>query len=104
MMRALHADPADNVVVAVQPVRAGDVLSVEQELVVTASEEIPMGHKIALRDIPAGEAVIKYGVPIGRASQDIPRGAHVHIHNIEDITEELCKEYDAEYRRRAGAK
>lgn len=103
-MRALHADPADNVAIVVQPVRAGDMLSVEQDLVITASEEIPMGHKIALRDIPAGKSVIKYGVPIGRASQDISMGAHAHVHNIEDITEELCKEYDAEYRRRAGAK
>ena len=103
-MRALHADPADNVAIVVQPVKAGDVLSVEHELVVTAEEEIPTGHKIALRDIPAGEAVIKYGVPIGRATKNIPVGTHAHVHNIEDITEELCREYDEEYRRRAGAK
>ncbi len=40
------------------------------------------GHKIALTDIKAGENVIKYGYPIGRAAEDIPAGAHVHTHNI----------------------
>ena len=40
------------------------------------------GHKYALRDIRAGEAVIKYGYPIGRATADIPAGAHVHTHNL----------------------
>lgn len=44
--------------------------------------EIPLGHKIALRDIAAGERVIKYGVAIGKASQDIKRGEHVHVHNL----------------------
>ncbi len=40
------------------------------------------GHKYAIRDIRAGEAVIKYGYPIGRATADIPAGAHVHSHNL----------------------
>ena len=40
------------------------------------------GHKIALTDIKAGENVIKYGYPIGHATEDIPAGAHVHTHNI----------------------
>ncbi|MBQ3133465.1 MAG: altronate dehydratase [Clostridia bacterium] len=40
------------------------------------------GHKVALTDIKAGEKVIKYGYPIGVASEDIPQGAHVHSHNL----------------------
>ncbi len=44
---------------------------------------IPFGHKAALRDIPAGAAVVKYGVVIGHASSDIPAGAHVHVHNVD---------------------
>lgn len=44
--------------------------------------DVPAGHKRALRDIQKGEAVIKYGYPIGRASAMIPAGAHVHTHNL----------------------
>ena len=40
------------------------------------------GHKYALRDIPAGGEVVKYGMPIGHATQNIPRGGHVHVHNL----------------------
>lgn len=42
---------------------------------------IPFGHKVALRAITFGQPVIKYGVAIGVATQDIPQGAHVHVHN-----------------------
>jgi altronate dehydratase len=46
------------------------------------AETLPLGHKIALRPIPNGERVIKYGVSIGSATIDIPTGAHVHVHNM----------------------
>lgn len=42
---------------------------------------IPFGHKVALRPIQAGQPVVKYGVTIGTATQDIETGAHVHVHN-----------------------
>ncbi|NBP39258.1 MAG: D-galactarate dehydratase [Betaproteobacteria bacterium] len=42
---------------------------------------IPFGHKVALRPIRAGQPVVKYGVTIGKATQDIETGAHVHVHN-----------------------
>ena len=45
-------------------------------------EKIERGHKVALKDIAAGEAIIKYGVRIGHASQPIARGAWVHLHNL----------------------
>ncbi len=44
-------------------------------------EPVPFGHKVARRAIAAGEAVIKYGVPIGTAIHDIQPGDHVHVHN-----------------------
>ena len=48
-------------------------------------EEIPYGHKFALRDIPKGEEVFKYGEVIGRSTSDIPSGKHVHVHNVESL-------------------
>lgn len=42
---------------------------------------IPFGHKVALREIRSGEPIIKYGVPIGVATNDISPGMHVHVHN-----------------------
>ena len=47
-----------------------------------ASENISRGHKIALRGIAANEAVMKFGVRIGHATQPIQRGAWVHLHNL----------------------
>ena len=75
--RALQLDPADNVAVAVTPLEAGEVV-----LDVPLREGIRFGHKLALRDIPAGEPILKYHEVIGRASRDIPAGAHVHVHNV----------------------
>jgi len=74
----LVIDPRDDVAVALRPVMAGD--PVAEGLVATA--DIPAGHKVALRAIAAGEAVRKYGWPIGRATQAIAAGAHVHSHNL----------------------
>jgi altronate dehydratase small subunit len=45
-------------------------------------EPISRGHKVALKDIAAGQAVVKFGVSIGRATQPIRRGAWVHLHNL----------------------
>ncbi|WP_238014439.1 altronate dehydratase family protein [Dactylosporangium sp. AC04546] len=50
--------------------------------VVAAVEDIPAGHKVAVRPVAAGAAVHKYGEVIGRARQDIAPGAHVHLHNL----------------------
>jgi altronate dehydratase len=47
----------------------------------TLADAVPFGHKVARRAIAQGQAVIKYGVAIGTATQDIPAGAHVHVHN-----------------------
>ncbi|MCL2544784.1 MAG: altronate dehydratase family protein, partial [Clostridia bacterium] len=67
---------ADSVGVAIAPLRAG-----ERHQGVMLLENIPAGHKFALRDMPAGEQVIKFRAPIGHATADIAAGAWVHTHN-----------------------
>ena len=67
--------------VALEPLSAGAVLDLPDGPV-TALEDIPAGHKIALRDIAENENIIKYGFPIGHAVKPIPMGSHVHIHNL----------------------
>ena len=73
----LHA--RDNVLVAAGRIPAGQRLAAEG---VTTREAIGSGHKIAARDIKAGEPVLKYGQSIGAATADIAAGAHVHVHNL----------------------
>ena len=74
----------DMVAVALKPLKAGETVSCG-DTEVTLLDDLPMGHKTALRDIRAGEAVIKYGFPIGEATQDIARGQHVHTHNLRTL-------------------
>jgi len=72
----------DNVATAKSVVRTGTLLELPGGKKVEAREEIPFAHKIALRKISRGEAVIKYGERIGRATRAIQPGAWVHIHNV----------------------
>ena len=51
--------------------------------VVQARDEIPYGHKMATKPISKGDPVIKYGLSIGSALEDIQPGNHVHVHNVE---------------------
>jgi (2R)-sulfolactate sulfo-lyase subunit alpha len=80
-----HHD-GDDVGVAVVDVEPGSAHGMFQDSerteTVTVTEAVPLGHKIALRDLRAGQDVIKYGVRIGTARDDIAVGAHVHVHNI----------------------
>ena len=62
------------------------------------------GHKYADRDIKAGELVIKYGQPIGHATEDIQKGEHVHTHNLRtNLSGKLSYEYTEGERRASGA-
>jgi len=70
---------ADNVALALEDISAGEEFSA---LSLTAADAVPAGHKIAITDIGEGEAVFKYGSPIGHASRDICKGRHVHVHNL----------------------
>jgi len=76
---ALRLNAADNVVIAMRRLAAGERLDGEA---LAAAEAIASGHKIAVRPIRAGETVRKYGQVIGAATADIAPGAHVHTHNL----------------------
>jgi len=78
---AVHLRPQDNIAVAARPLQAG--LDIQhQGATLKLAGRIGLGHKLALSDIKKGEAIYKYGQIIGFASQDIPAGAHVHVHNV----------------------
>ena len=67
----------DNVAVVLRPFKKGEVVAG-----VTLKMDIPQAHKVALKPIKKGENVIKYGFPIGHATEDIDVGEHVHTHNV----------------------
>jgi altronate dehydratase small subunit len=79
---ALRMTPEDDVATALKDLAVGHRLSVEGRSVELA-DEVPFGHKFALRAIGAGEEVTKYGYVIGRATEDIEPGEWVHVHNVE---------------------
>jgi len=81
MKPALVISDRDNVATALEPLEAGRSIDAGGRSVV-ARELIPSGHKIALVDIEAGGAVVKYGSAIGTATSAIQAGAHVHTHNL----------------------
>ena len=72
-MKTIKINPADNVAVALEPLKAGETVNVEG-LEVTATGDIPAGHKLLLQDLKAGENVIKYGYPIGHLKEDHRKG------------------------------
>jgi len=79
--------PEDNVgVVVVEDLKAGTkMLGVITEndttIHVTAKHDIPIGHKVALKDLKEGDTVIKYGEDVGRMTGSAKQGEHVHVHN-----------------------
>ncbi len=84
----IRIHPADDVAVAVHDIPAGMELALG-DLRVRALEEIPKGHKIALRALGPDERIIKYGFPIGRATAPIEAGRHVHLHNMRTLLDGL---------------
>lgn len=76
-MKFVKITPDDNVGVALTELKCG-----EEALGVTLTEDIPAGHKFAIRPIAEGENIIKYSAPIGRATADVATGAWVHTHNV----------------------
>jgi (2R)-sulfolactate sulfo-lyase subunit alpha len=81
-------DPRDNVgVVVVEGLKSGtEMLCVvtqdNTDFRLVAKMDVPIGHKIALRDLRSGDTVIKYGQDIGRMVADAGQGEHVHVHNL----------------------
>ena len=113
----LKIHPTDTVAVALTPLKKGSVLPIDDNTTITLTEDIPQGHKFALTDLAEGSSIIKYGNPIGIATQPICKGAWIHTHNMktglgdlltytyqkEDITEQKQPErYFQGYRRKDG--
>lgn len=94
MQNFLKINENDNVVVALNTIPAGETITVETpegSKSVTALEEIPAGHKMAIQDIPEGGEVIKYGYRIGNAKEAIKTGNWIHVHNVKTALGDLLE-------------
>lgn len=94
MIRGFVFHPKDNVSFVSKTANKGDliVLSSNGEKI-TSLETIPFAHKIAIEKIPIGSYIYKYGEKIGKATQKIIKGEHVHVHNIYSLR---VKQYNKE--------
>lgn len=88
MQDIIRINQEDNVAVALRPIEKGETLDIAGTPV-TAAEEIPQGHKMAIRDIKSGEAVVKYGCSIGFAKEDVQAGGWIHVHNLKTALGDL---------------
>jgi len=88
MIHFVVHDENDSVgVVVVEGVKAGSrltgwIMDQDRDLQVEAKNDIPIGHKLAIKALPKDSTVIKYGVDIGRVVAPIQVGEHAHVHNI----------------------
>lgn len=90
----IQINPKDNVAVALEDLTAGTEIRLNGKTV-TLTEDIPSGHKLALKAFNAGDQVIKYGFPIGMALKTIPAGSWVNEHNIHTALSG-CQDYTYE--------
>lgn len=81
MKQFIQIQAQDNVAVALQNLSAGTVIHLADKEIIL-KQDIPRGHKFAVKDIAAQENIIKYGYPIGHATCDIASGDYVHTHNV----------------------
>lgn len=81
-MDTIRLSPEDNIVVLARSVAAGKTVMLGNHPF-KMSHALGLGHKLAARDIRAGEKILKYRVPIGSATEAISAGAHVHLHNLQ---------------------
>lgn len=77
----LKINPADSVVVCLQPKKKGDVIDIDGKQV-TVLQDTPAGHKVLISDKKEGEDIIKYGYPIGHARKDLKAGEWVNENNL----------------------
>jgi len=87
MTQFLIHEKADTVGVATVDIKAGEkaeglYMDSQETIEKAALQDIPLGHKIALKDHKVDDGVIKYGHDIGKVVADIKEGEHVHIHNL----------------------
>lgn len=81
---------SDNVVVALKALPAGTEIEVNNEKI-KSLQDIPAGHKMAVKDIPCGKEVVKYGFRIGNAKEDIKAGQWIHTHNLKTALNDLLE-------------
>jgi len=87
MIQFLIHEKSDVVGVATVEIKAGETakglyMDSQSEAEVKTLHDIPLGHKIAMTDLQAGDSVIKYGADIGKVVADIKKGGHVHTQNL----------------------
>jgi (2R)-sulfolactate sulfo-lyase subunit alpha len=80
----------DDVGVAVEDLKKGSKIGVvtlegEDAGAVKLLHDVPLGHKVAMRNLPKDKPVIKYGRPVGKAVEAIAKGEHVHTHNVKTL-------------------
>lgn len=81
MANFIKINDPDNVIIALKDFSAGKELNINGQTIIIKND-IPKGHKIALSELTPGSHIIKYGAPIGHATQPILPGEHVHVHNL----------------------
>jgi hypothetical protein len=97
MTRAFCVNSADNVATMLDEMKAAELVRIlggPGSVELKSLEPIALGHKIALRDIASGEAIVKFGVQIGQASRDIHAGQWVHLHNCASGFDERSQTLD----------
>ena len=88
MIHVVLHDAGDTVAVAVvEGIKAGTELTAwimddDRTITVLALQDIPMGHKVAMKDMAVGDTVMKYGTDIGKVVANAKMGEHAHVHNI----------------------
>ena len=89
----IKINPADSVVVCLSPMKKGETVAVDG-IVITLLQDTPAGHKVLIKDTRAGEDIIKYGYPIGHATEDLVAGQWVNEHNLKtNLAGTLSYEY-----------
>lgn len=88
MQDMIKINEVDNVAVALRPIAKGEMFETDGKMV-TAGEEIPQGHKMAIQSIKCGEKVVKYGFCIGVAKEDVEVGRWLHVHNVKTALGDL---------------
>ena len=96
MKRCFQVNPEDNVATLLEDAGAepATILGASRNATVELLEEVALGHKVCTRSVPKGDLIVKYGVPIGVATQDIATGAWVHLHNCSSRVDERSNHLD----------
>jgi len=81
-MNYLQLNPKDNIAIAVCDLAPHESITITTTAI-KLRDAVPAYHKISIKQINRGETILRYGVSIGKAINDIPAGSHVHLHNME---------------------